>query len=318
VYDDSETIDLETVPLDGGILLKILAISIDPYFRGRMREAHVPSYMPAFPLHQPLTSLEVGVVVRSENENAKAGDHFVGFLPMKNYAVVKDVTGLTKIENTHQLPWTWYVSILGGTGKTAFKAWSEYSKAKKGETVYVTSGAGPVGSVVIQIAKSQGLKVIASAGSEEKVAFLKECGADVAFNYKTEDTKEVLKKEGPIQVFWDNVGGSQLEAALEAASNGARFIECGHIEAYNAAPYHIKNLFHIVSKGLTLNGFILGRDLGAKWEPEFKKGFTEKVAKGEFKIKEDVSRGLDKVGDAILAVQKGLNNGKAVVVLADE
>ena len=109
-------------------------------------------------------------------------------------------------------------------GQTAFYAWSEFSATKAGETVFVSAGAGPVGSFVIQIAKAQGLKVIASAGSEEKVNFIKSIGADVAFNYKTTNTLEVLQKEGPIDVYWDNVGGETLDAALATATTGARFL----------------------------------------------------------------------------------------------
>ncbi|KAH8818704.1 hypothetical protein DL96DRAFT_1684337 [Flagelloscypha sp. PMI_526] len=316
VYDDNETIDLDNVPLDGGILVKTLAVSVDPYFRGRMREPHIPSYSPAFPLGKPIASTGVAVILRSEKEGFAAGDHILGVLPHQHYTILKEA--IIKLNNTHNLPWTWFVGILGGPGKTAYHAWKEFSRAKAGETVYVTSAAGAVGTIVVQLAKAQGLKVIGSAGSEEKVAFVKEIGADVAFNYKTEDTLKVLQREGGIDVFWDNVGGSQLEAALAAAHNGARFIECGMIEEYNTTPYHVKNLMQIVSKGITLNGFITFRDLSPKWDAEFWKVMPEKVAKGEIKMKEDITKGLEKVGDVILAVQKGQNVGKAVVVIAEE
>ncbi|KAH8818706.1 alcohol dehydrogenase [Flagelloscypha sp. PMI_526] len=316
IYDDRETIDLDNVSLDGGILIKTLAVSVDPYFRGRMREPHIPSYLPAFPLGQPISSYGVGTIVRSEMDGFTAGDHILGVLPLQHYSILKE--GITKINNEHNLPWTWFLGILGGPGKTAYHAWKEFSRAKAGETVYVTSAAGAVGAIVVQLAKAQGLKVIGSAGSEEKVIFLKEIGAEVAFNYKTENTLEVLQREGGIDVFWDNVGGSQLEASLEAAHIGARFIECGMMEEYNTTPYHVKNLMQIVSKGITLYGFIIFRDLTHKWDAEFWRVMPDKVAKGEIKTKEDITSGLEKVGDVILAVQKGLNVGKAVVVVAEE
>lgn len=127
-------------------------------------------------------------------------------------------------------------------GKTADFGWREFSTAKEGDIAFVTAGAGPVGQLVIQLAKLEGLKVIASAGSDEKVEYLKTLGADVAFNYKTNKTTDVLAKEGPIDVFWDNVGGETLEAAIENAAVGARFIECGMISVYNATgePYNVK------------------------------------------------------------------------------
>lgn len=130
-------------------------------------------------------------------------------------------------------------------GKTADFGWKELSLAKKGEVAFVTAGAGPVGQLVIQLAKLDGLKVIASAGSDEKVEYLKTLGADVAFNYKTSKTAEVLDKEGPINVYWDNVGGETLEAAIDHAAVGARFIECGMISGYNntGEPYHVKVKF---------------------------------------------------------------------------
>jgi len=146
------------------------------------------------------------------------------FFPHQHYYISHSPDDLTAIENPYNLPWSLFIGVLGMPGKTAYMAWKEYSQAKKGETLFVSTGAGPVGSLVIQIAKSQGLKVIASAGSDEKVKFMKEIGADVAFNYKTEKTTDILAKEGPIDIYWDNVGGETLEAALDAANTFARFI----------------------------------------------------------------------------------------------
>jgi len=155
------------------------------------------------------------------------GDHLYGWLNFENYCISDNPKGFLKIDNKEKLPWTVYLGVLGMPGKTASFAWQEYSTAQKGDVVFVTAGAGTVGSLVIQLAKLEGLKVIASAGSNEKVEFLKELGADVAFNYKSTSTREVLEKEGPINMqvlyfvrdilatiltayicsFWDNVGG---------------------------------------------------------------------------------------------------------------
>ncbi|TFK33617.1 hypothetical protein BDQ12DRAFT_690946 [Crucibulum laeve] len=317
VYDTSENIDLDTVPLNGGFLLKTLDLSIDPYMRGRMRAPEKKSYSPPFLLNQPIDGYGVGVVLRSELPEVKAGDHLYGFFKHVQYDVRTNLEGLSKLPNEHGLSWSVYVGAAGMPGKTAYMAWKEYSQAKKGETVFVSAGAGPVGSLVIQFAKADGLKVIGSAGSDEKVQFMKECGADVAFNYKTTNTKEVLEKEGPIDIFWDNVGGETLEAALEAANVNARFIECGMISGYNSGGAPIRNLFHVVSKSISMHGFIVSR-LEPKYGKEFYETIPHKLASGELKHREHVFDGLDKVGEALLAVQKGTNKAKAVVKVADE
>lgn len=160
----------------------------------------------------------------------------------QHYEVRDDPSAFRVIENKENLPWTAYLGVLGMPGKTADFGWREFSNAKEGDIAFVTAGAGPVGQLVIQLAKLEGLKVIASAGSDEKVEYLKTLGADVVFNYKTNKTTDVLAKEGPIDVFWDNVGGETLEAAIENAAVGARFIECGMISVYNATgePYNVK------------------------------------------------------------------------------
>ncbi|KAF8891569.1 hypothetical protein CPB84DRAFT_1711150 [Gymnopilus junonius] len=318
VYDTTETIDLDTVPLNGGFLLKTLELSIDPYMRGRMVRPDTPSYSPPWAIGQVIPSNGVGVVLRSENPEAKVGDHISGFLEHKQYAVIKTLEGLRILDNPNKLPWTAFLGVLGMPGKTAFMAWREYSSAKKGETVFVSTGAGPVGSLVIQLAKIDGLKVIASAGSDEKVQFMKDIGADVAFNYKTSKTEEVLAKEGPIDIYWDNVGGETLEAAIDAAKLNARFIECGMISAYNTGyTFPIRNFFQIIAKSLSFHGFIIGR-LTAKWDSEFYKTITPLVEGGQIKFKEHIYEGLERDGEGILAVQRGWNRGKAVVHVADE
>ncbi|KAJ7714109.1 hypothetical protein B0H14DRAFT_3099015 [Mycena olivaceomarginata] len=232
VYDTTETIDLESVPLNGGILIKVLLLSLDPYMRGRLRAPEIESYMPAFPLGQPLTGGGIGVVLRSEDAAVKAGTHARGWL------------------------------AAGMPGETVFAGWRKYSEAKKGEVAFITTGAGPVGSMVIQIAKQDGVK---------KVKFMKEISADVVFNYKTTDVREVLKKEGPIDMIQQRL------------------------------PAH--------------EGCLL---LRPKNSAAFQTEVVPKLVSGEYKYTEDVSKGLDKVGDVLLAIQKGTNKGKAIVWVADE
>ncbi|KAF9464077.1 alcohol dehydrogenase [Collybia nuda] len=317
IYDTSQTIDIDNAPLNGGVLVKTLVLSVDPYMRGRMRAPEVKSYAPAFILGEPTNGHGVGVVLRSELQGFKKGDHIYGRFAHQEYCILKSTDDIQVIENTHNLPWSAYIGVAGMPGQTAYMAWKEYSKAKKGEIVFVSAGAGPVGSLVAQLAKLDGLKVIASAGSPEKVKFMKDIGVDVAFNYKTENTAEILAKEGPVDVYWDNVGGPTLDAALEAAAVNARFIMCGTISGYNGEPAINKNIHQIFAKSLTLSGFLVGR-LIPKYRTEFYDTVPGLVASGEIRYSEDVTKGLNKLGEALLSVQKGSNRGKAVVWVADE
>ncbi|KAF8506256.1 NAD-P-binding protein [Gautieria morchelliformis] len=318
IYDTTQKIDLDTTSLNGGVLIKVLALSVDPYQRGRMRPPTVQSYSAPFTIGSPLENAGVGLVLRSENSEIKQGDHVYGMLEYQAYIVRTNVSGLTVLENKEGLPWSTYLGMAGMPGQTAYVGWKLFSKAKKGETVFVSTAGGPVGSAVVQIAKSQGLKVIASAGSDEKVAFAKELGADVAFNYKTKNTKTALEELGHgIDIYWDNVGSCEtLDIALNALNDFGRVINCGGISGYNAAEqYGIKNTMQIISKRLSLNGFIVSDhpDL----IQEFYKVFPQKVASGEIKHREHVYSGLEQAGQAILDVQKGDNKAKAVIVVSN-
>ncbi|KAF8904154.1 hypothetical protein CPB85DRAFT_1538295 [Mucidula mucida] len=309
--DASQTIDLENVPLNGGILVKTLVVSVDPYMQGKMRDASIESY----------SSYNYGVarVLRSENPNIKVGDHVTGMIKFQEYFVINDfskVQVLTKTEPS--LPWSVYVGAAGMPGRTAYFAYKEFAKAKKGDTIFVSTGAGAVGSMVIQLAKLDGLKVIGSAGSDAKVQFMKEIGADVAFNYKTTDTLEVLKKEGPLDVYWDNVGGSTLDAAIESMKDFGRIIVCGMISSYNDAKGQTyKNLWQIFARSLSINGF-LEWFLAPKWTDEFYRVVPQKLASGEIKYKEEITKGLEGAGEAIRKIQMGENLGKSVIVVANE
>ncbi|KAJ7364504.1 alcohol dehydrogenase [Mycena albidolilacea] len=319
VYDSSQKIVLGTVPLNGGFLIKTLVLSIDPYMRARMRmSTEKDSYSAPFVLGAPLKSHGVGLVLRSENPDVTPGKYVYGVsIPHQEYSVLPNMEELIFLEKDPNLPWTVYVGAAGMPGKTAYMAWKEYSQAKKDETAFITTGAGAVGSMVIQLAKRDGLKVIACAGSEEKVKFIQELGADVAFNYKTTDMRTVLAREGPINIFWDNVGGDALDAALEHAAVYARFLECGMISAYNTGYRGSKKLHYIFTKSITVNGFVVFR-MKPKYDTEFYETIPRLLASGELKYREEVSRGLETVGHTILRIMEGKNTGKAVVAVAEE
>ncbi|TFK65472.1 alcohol dehydrogenase [Pluteus cervinus] len=315
LYDTSQTIDLEHVSLQGGFLVKILALSIEPYLRFLMDKDGFKDVMPSFVLGEPLWGPGVGVVVRSEHDGVKEGEHVAGMVPHQEYTIQKDLSMVKVIENKPNLPWSVYLGALGVPGKTAYYAWKEYAHPKRGETVYISGAASAVGSFVVQLAKMDGLRVIASAGSEEKVKYLQLLGADVAFNYRTEDVEKVLERDGPIDIYWDNVGGATLDAALVAANRHARFIECGMISAYNTGAV-VKNMVLVFKKGITLYGFLV-LDLEPKYESEFYQVVPELIRSGKIRFKEEVFEGLDKVGEAITEVQRGESTGKVVVKISD-
>ncbi|KAH9945462.1 NAD(P)-binding protein [Epithele typhae] len=318
VYEESHTIDLDTVPLNGGVLAKLLVISADPYMRGRMRPVDVPGYIPAFPLGEPIDNFAVSVVLRSEVPEYRPGDYVYGIFLFQHYSVLKKEQIERKVENAEKLPLSLYVGVLGMPGLSAYAPWKKYAPtAKHGDIAFVSAASGAVGATVVQLAKADGYKVIASSGSDEKAAFVKSLGADVSFNYKTTDTAEVLSKEGPIDLYFDNVGGATLEAALANATPGGLFIVSGMISAYNAPPYHVKNLMEIYQRRLRVQGF-QAPHLAPKYLDEFLRTFPARITAGDLRWKEHIVRGLENAGQALYDVQAGANFGKCVVRVADE
>ncbi|KAF7292628.1 NAD(P)-binding protein [Mycena indigotica] len=343
VYDESAQIDTATVALNGGFLVKTLVLSIDPFLRNRMRDpqAKDPSRRgnsQGYKLGEPIDGFGVGVIVRSEVPDLPEGKHVYGFIrfpAFQEYTIFPPSAQLRIIEKHPDLQWSVYVGAAGMPGQTAYGGWKEHAGAKAGEVLFVTTGAGPVGSFVIQLAKQAGLKVIASAGTEEKLAFMKSIGADVVFNYKTTDTRAVLEKEGPVDIYWDNVGGDILDVTLENTAIYARILVratayyalfavltvipqlCGAMSGYNTGYVPVKNLNMAYARSLSLYGVAVAR-LAPIYAERFYDEVPAKLASGEIKYTEEKSYGLDKVGDVLLAVQKGTNKAKAVIIVAEE
>ncbi|EJD50348.1 NAD(P)-binding protein [Auricularia subglabra TFB-10046 SS5] len=318
VVDTSERIDLDTAPLSGGALLKIICISVDPYLRGRMREPHIPSYFPAFPLHKPIYNFAVARVLRSENADVKVGQHLYGWLDFTHYQIV-DAEGLKKLRVLPEgtgVPWSAYVGAAGMPGQTAYYGW-KVLEPKKGETIYISTAAGPVGSAVVQLAKAAGLKVIASAGQEGKLQFLRELGADVVFNYKTANVEEILKEHAPIDIYWDHVGGKTLDAVLPRMKLHGRILIVGHVSSYNSKPDPVYNLDQFLALCIRMYGFLV-TDHEEQYGKEFYDVVPGKIARGELKYTETVVHSLEEAPQLILDVQQGKNAGKAVVVLEDD
>ncbi|EIM83947.1 NAD-P-binding protein [Stereum hirsutum FP-91666 SS1] len=320
VHDTSETIDLDNVPLKGGILAKALVLSIDPYVRSRLREQHIKGYVPAFKLGQPIWNIGIVKVIRSEHPDYKAGDYlYIWDVPFADYTVFTEIPPrTTKLESNKGIPWSAWLGVLGMPGQTAYMAWKEYSRAKKGETVFVTAASGPIGSVVVQLAKLDGCKVIASAGSDAKCDDVRALGADVVFNYKTESTKEILQREGPLDVYWDNVGGESLDEALLAMREHGRILQCGTISNYNDPnAYGLKNYSMFFQKELQMFGFLVFT-LYPKYIDRFLADMVPLVKEGKIKHREDVTKGLEHSCQALVDVLSGKNHGKKVILVAED
>ncbi|WP_395088262.1 NADP-dependent oxidoreductase [Armatimonas sp.] len=298
---------------DKEILVRNRFMSVDPYMRGRMNAGQ--SYVPAFELDKPLSGGAVGGVIESRDPNFLPGDVVASGFGWREYftASAKD---LHQVSHEFQ-PLSIHLGLLGMTGLTAW-AGLNLVEVKSGDTIYISGAAGAVGNVAGQLAKIRGCRVIGSAGSDKKVAFLRdECNFDAAFNYHDGSVLELLTQAAPegIDVYFDNVGGETLEAALSALRIGGRIISCGGISSYNAENPHPgpSNLFNITTKRLTMKGLIVSDWLSRQVTFEDEVGSYLRV--GKLKNKETLVHGIDKAVGAFLGLFQGENIGKMVVEL---
>ena len=305
----------ESEPLkDQEVLVRNLFMSVDPYMRGRMNARK--SYVPPFELGKPLDGGAVGDVIESRAPEFKPGDVVTSNFGWREYFVAAP-QDLHPVSREIQ-PLSVYLGALGMTGMTAW-AGLNLVEVKAGDVIFISGAAGAVGNVAGQLAKLRGCRVIGSAGSAEKVRFLlEECGFDNAFNYKTGPVLEQLNREAPdgIDVYFDNVGGVTLEAALSALRLHGRIVACGGISGYNAetpgpGP---SNLFNVIAKRLTMRGFIVSDWLDRRAEFEREVGAYLKA--GKMKNQETVVKGIDQAAAAFTGLFRGQNVGKMVVELA--
>jgi NADPH-dependent curcumin reductase CurA len=299
--------------LDNQVLVRNLFMSVDPYMRGRMNEGK--SYVPQFEIGKTLEGGAVGEVVESRAKEFKVGDAVTSAFGWREY-VIASPKELHPVGYAVQ-PLSVYLGTLGMTGLTAW-AGLNLVEVKAGDVIYISGAAGAVGSVAGQLAKLRGCKVIGSAGSMEKVRFLREdCGFDAAFNYKTGPVHGQLKLAAPegIDVYFDNVGGESLEAALSALRLHGRIIACGGISTYNNTRPQPgpANLFNITTKRLTMKGLIVMDWLDR--QDEFEKEVGGYFRAGKLKHKETVVEGIDNAVDAFIGLFHGENTGKMVVKL---
>ncbi|OKL58577.1 hypothetical protein UA08_06202 [Talaromyces atroroseus] len=337
--------DLSQPIPDGGLLVRGLYFSLDPYMRGRMRDPlTTSSYVPAFPLDKPMVAYGLVQVIKSANPKYAAGSIVFGIFEIAEYSVAAvparfelpigqtidskefvaaAAAGGSKKVNGVEL--SYYLSVLGMTGLTAYSSLYEIGQPKKGETIFISSAAGAVGQIVGQIAKREGLRVIGSVGDDAKLAFIvNELGFDAGWNYKKGETPlEALKRLAPegVDIYYDNVGGEQLDAALQTMNVGGRIVVCGMISQYNLPAdqkYPIKTLGALVSKRVRMQGFLVNDpDFGPKYLKERNERISEWLAEGSIVCKEDVSYGIDSAPTAFVDMLAGKNFGKAVVKVAD-
>jgi NADPH-dependent curcumin reductase CurA len=299
-------------PGPGELLIRNRFMSVDPYMRGRMND--VPSYVPPFALGEPLQGGAVGEVVASEAEGVSPGQSVLHMLGWREYAVLRPEHG--RIVDTDAVPASAYLGVLGMPGLTAYVGLLDVASLGNGDVVFVSAAAGAVGSVAGQIAKLRGHRVIGSAGSAEKVAYLMdELGFDAVFNYRDGDVRSLLAEAAPdgIDVYFDNVGGDHLEAAIFSLRQNGRVALCGAISGYNATdwPPGPRNMTLAIGKRLTLRGFIV-TDHADRF-PDFVAEVGGYLREGKLRYSETVVEGLENAPEAFIGLLRGDNIGKMVV-----
>lgn len=298
---------------DGMVHVANRWLSVDPYMRGRMND--VKSYVPPFELDAPLEGGAIGEVVESRDPGFQPGDLVIHMHGWRDETVAP-ASSLSKLPAIPGVDEQAFLGNLGLTGGTAYFGLLDAASGKEGDRVFVSAAAGAVGSAVVQIAKAKGMIVIGSAGGAQKCEYVRSLGADAVIDYKEGSLLRQLAKAAPegIDVYFDNVGGDHLDAALALARMNARFAICGMIEGYNEAkPTCLKYLMRVIAMRIRLQGFIytdymdrLGqfyRDMGG-W-----------VASGQVRSRETVMDGLDQTLEAFLGLFSGANTGKMLVRL---
>jgi NADPH-dependent curcumin reductase CurA len=301
-------------PAPGEVQVRNHWMTVDPYMRGRMND--MASYVPPFQLGEAMQGGAVGEVIASNDPAFKAGDPVQSFLGWRE-AFNAPAAAVQKLE-TYGLPPQAFLGVAGMPGMTAYVGLLKIAALKDGDVVFVSAAAGAVGQVVCQIAKLKGHTVIGSAGGAEKVAYLKELGVDHVIDYKAEsDLTAALMRAAPngIDVYFENVGGAHMEAALMAARPFGRFALCGMISQYNATDLGpgVRGLIMAVGKQLRLEGFIVSSNMDM--QEAFIRDMSTWIAQGKVKWRETVEDGIENAPVAFLKLFKGENLGKMLVKL---
>ncbi|ANU12054.1 NADP-dependent oxidoreductase [Planococcus antarcticus DSM 14505] len=315
--DDFNFVEKEIpTPAENEVLLKTLYLSVDPYMRGRMRD--VKSYIPPFELNQALVGGVLAEVVESNSDLFEKGDIVSSNLSWSEYNVA-DAAKLQKVDPT-AAPITAHLSVLGLTGLTAYFGLLDIAKPQAGETIVVSGAAGAVGSIVGQLAKIKGARVVGIAGSDEKIDYLiNELGFDAAVNYKKDSFKEDLIAALPngVDVYFDNVGGDISDAVMKELNKHARVTVCGAISSYNSVDGDIGPRIQgqFIKTSAMMKGFTLGDY--AKDLPTGVAALTQWLQEGKLKYDETIVEGFENTPEAFLGLFKGTNLGKQLVKVAD-
>lgn len=313
---DFKTINDEIPQLETGeILLKTTYVSVDPYLRGRMNDAK--SYAVPFQLHQPISSGVIAEVTETNHKEFSKGDFVSGMLQWKEYQK-SDGVGLLKVDPA-KAPLSAYLGVLGMTGLTAYLGLTEIGKPVKGETLVVSGAAGAVGSIVGQLGKIAGCRVIGIAGTDEKVELLKsKYGFDEGINYNTtSDINRAVKALCPdgVDIYFDNVGGTISDGVLANINKFARLIICGSISVYNETTIPVgPRVETLLTKNSALmQGFIVGNYAGKF--PEAMQQLTTWLKEGKLTYSETIAEGFDQIPQAFIDLFEGKNTGKMIVQL---
>jgi NADPH-dependent curcumin reductase CurA len=303
-------------PATGQILVRTLYLSLDPYMRGRMNDGQ--SYAPPVKLGEVMVGGVVGQVTASQHPKFQPGDFVEGFLGWQTYAL-SDGKGVRKLD-PNLAPISTALGVLGMPGLTAYFGLLEIGQPKAGETVVVSGAAGAVGSLVGQIAKLKGCRVVGVAGTDAKVDYLgRELGFDAAFNYKTSrDYGQKLKELCPdgIDVYFDNVGGQLTDAVFHRINVRARVVICGQISQYNLARPDPgpRWLWKLIEKQARVEGFLVFQ-FAERYAAGLRQ-ITEWFRAGKIKFREEIAEGIENAPQAFIGMLQGQNTGKQLVKVA--
>ena len=301
---------------EGMVKVRNSFLSVDPYMRGRMND--VKSYVPPFALDAPMEGGAVGEVVESRDPKFAVGDKVLHMAGWRDEAVVP-AKAINKLPDLGAPPQA-FLGNLGLTGGTAYFGLLDAAQAKEGDVLFVSAGAGAVGSAVVQIAKAKGMTVIASAGGPDKCEFVRSLGADQVIDYKAGPVVKALAAaaqavgKGGIDVYFDNVGGEHLDAAFALAKQNARFAICGMIDSYNSGePATFRYIMRVIAMRIRVQGFIY-----TDYMPrlgEFYRDMGGWLASGAVKSRDTEVAGLEATPEAFLGLFSGKNTGKMLVRL---
>jgi NADPH-dependent curcumin reductase CurA len=297
-------------PAEGQVLVENLYMSVDPAMRPRLTVG--------YELDEPMSGGAIGRVVSSRSAELAVGDLVANRFGFRE-RFVGDPAGLTKLDEVDGLPITVYMHVLGGTGFTAYGGLLRVAQLQPGDKVFVSTAAGSVGSAAAQIAKIRGCWVVGSTGSAEKARWLEDVGLDAVIDYRSTPIRRALHEAAPqgIDVYFDNVGGEHLDAALACINTLGRIAVCGMISGYNepGARTVVRNLANIIYGRITIRGFTAA-DF-AELRGEFFREMTGWLKDGRVQYRETVFEGIESASGALIGLLEGANTGKMLVKLAD-